>query len=266
MGITAKAAALGALAWVISAGSTARAEFEIPQVDGEKGEIEVEYRGAQHKGPPAAADDGTIRQSHEVEFQYAIADWWMVRATPSIEQPLGENIQFVSVGLETQVVLRPRHGGTFGVALMLGYGPFSEFVNNDEPDEFEFGPIIELAHYRWLATLNPVLVEQIGNPRQQWFGLEYAAQLQYRFASHWSIAALAFGELEDLANAGQLSEQEHLFGSSLYWFSRAYRYTNSEESLDADRSAEWIVGVGALIGLTDHSNNLALRATASWQY
>ena len=29
--------------------------------------------------------------------------------------------------------------------------------------------------------------------------MEYAGQLEYRFAERWSVAALAFGEIEDLA-------------------------------------------------------------------
>lgn len=266
MQMTAKMAAKSLLAWALLITSTARAEFEIPQVDGEKGEVEVEYRGARHWGPPHIDDDTTIRQSHEVEFQYAVTDWWMVRATPNIEQQFGEDIEFVSVGFETQFVLVPRNGGSFGLALMLGYGPFSEFVDDGEPDEFEFGPVLELAHDRWLATLNPVLVDQIGNSDQDWLGLEYAAQLQYRFASHWSVAALGFGEIEDLANTGSASEQEHLLGSGLYWFSRSFLDIDNDEFPDAERSAEWVVGVGALFGLTDSSNDVALRATMSLEY
>src|SRR5262245_51798567 len=92
----------------------AHAEFEIPQVDAEKGEIEVEYRGAQHWGAPAPNIDGevdAVRQSHEVEFQYAVTDYWMVRATPNFEQPFGGDLDIVSIGLETQLVVVPRRGG-----------------------------------------------------------------------------------------------------------------------------------------------------------
>lgn len=260
MGKAARTVAL-AFACLMLANSVVRAEFEIPQVDGEKGEIEVEYRGARHWGPASTTDDA-IRQSHEVEFQYAVADWWMVRATPNVEQPFGGDIEFVSVGLETQFVLVPRDGGSFGLALMIGYGPFSEFVD-DEPDEFEFGPVVELSQGRWLATLNPVLVEQIDDADQEALGLEYAAQLQYRFASHWSVAALGFGEIEDLANAGPANEQEHLLGSGVYWFSRPYF---DDDGVESDDKAEWVVGVGALFGLTDSSSDVAVRATASLEY
>ncbi|WP_108681038.1 hypothetical protein [Methyloceanibacter sp. wino2] len=188
----------------------------------------------------------------------------MVRVTPNVEQQFGGDIEFVSVGFETQFVLVPRDGGSFGLALMLGYGPFSQFVDGGEPDEFEFGPVVELSQGRWLATLNPVLVEQIDDADQEALGLEYAAQLQYRFAPHWSVAALGFGEIEDLANAGPAREQEHLFGSGVYWFSKPYAEANEMESPGND--AEWVMGVGALFGLTDNSNDVALRATVALEY
>lgn len=124
--------------------------------------------------------------------------------------------------------------------------------------------MIELANGRWLATLNPVLVEQIGDSDREGLGLEYAAQLQYRFATHWSIAALGFGEIEDLANTGSVDEQEHLLGSGVYWFSKA-PIDKNDRGRD-ERSAEWLIGVGALFGLTDSSNDAALRTTVSIQY
>ncbi len=267
-------AVAAALGFMVFTPSPARAEFEIPGVDGEKGEIELEYRGAGHWGLPRPDPDtgevDALRQSHELEIEYSLADWWMVRLTPNFEQAAGGDLDFVSIGLETQFVLVRRDGGPFGLALVLGYGPYSEFIDDDEPDEFEFGPIVELARGPWLLTLNPLLVDEIGGTSdQEWLGFEYAGQLQYRFASHWSVAALTFGEIEDLANAGSFNEQTHLLGSGLYWFSKPFdggRALLRDGALDSEREPEWRVGVGGLAGLTDESADFTLRATIAVEY
>lgn len=41
---------------------------------------------------------------------------------------------------------------------------------------------------------------------------------------------------------------------------------DDDDALGAERSTEWFVGVGALFGLTDSSNDVALRATVSMEY
>lgn len=236
------------------------AEFEVPEVDGEQGGIELEYRGARHWGLPPAAADGEIdalRQSHEVEIQYAIFDYWMVRITPNFEQPAGDEIDIFTVGIETQVVLVPRKGGSFGLAVMAGYEPADWFVDVKGDDEIEFGPVAEFANHKWLLTLNPRLAEQ-----EEW-GLEYAAQLQYRFAGHWSGAVMAFGEIEDLAHTGPFNAQTHAIGPSLYWFSDD---DDEDEETKELRKAEWSAGLGTLFGLTSQTADVTLRATLRMEY
>jgi len=240
---------------LISASRQAWAEFEIPEVDAEKGAIEAEYRGASHWGLPEADEDGDIdalRQSHEVEFQYGLTDWWMLRLTPNVEQPAGESTEFASLGIETQFVLVTRDGGTFGLAFMIGYGPYSLFIV--EEDEFEFGPVMEFAPGRWLFTLNPRLADEPGNADHEGLGFEYAAQARYSVTDRWGVAVLGFGEIEELANAGPFDAQAHVLGPSLYVFSAP----------DAER--EWNLGAGVLFGLTESSPDAALRITFAVEY
>lgn len=247
----------------------ARAEFEIPEVDAEKGAFEAEYRGAQHWGLPSPGDDGdtdALRQSHEVELQYGLSDWWMLRLTPNLEQPAGESLELASLGVETQFVLIPRRGGTLGVALMAGYGPYSLFIEDDTPDEFEFGPVVEIAPGPWLLTLNPRLVDQIGkHADQEWLGFEYAAQLKYRLAKRWAVAVLGFGEIEDLANAGPFVSQTHVLGPSLY-LSSGHEGGKGEDTRVTEQGREWKFGVGVLIGLTEATPETALRVTLAVEY
>jgi hypothetical protein len=236
----------------------AQAEYEIPEVDAEKGAIEAEYRGASHWGLPRANEEDDLdllRQSHEVEFQYGLTDWWMLRLTPNVEQPDGESIELASIGVETQFVLVPRRGGTFGLALMAGYGPNSLFVDGDDPDEFEFGPVIEAAPGPWLFTFNPRLFDEVGSAQdQEWLGFEYAAQARYSVTDRWALAVLGFGEIEELVHAGPFEAQTHVLGPSLYVFSAP------------EAEQEWSLGAGVLFGLTDVSPETSLRITFAVEY
>ena len=244
----------------------ARAEFEIPQVDLEK--IEIEYRGASHNGMPQPNDDGEIevlRQSHELEFQYGLTEFWAVRLTPSVEEPSPGTLELATVGIETQVVLVPRQGGAFGLAVMGGYAPVSWFVDLEDPDEVEFGPIMELAHGGWLLTANPRLVDQLGRHAEtNSLGFEYASQLEYRFAERWSVAALAFGEIEDLSATGPFDAQVHLLGPSLYL------YSPDDDERPRSRGSlapeEWALCAGVLFGLTDASADATVRVMFAMEY
>ncbi|ODR98174.1 hypothetical protein AUC69_09625 [Methyloceanibacter superfactus] len=236
------------------------AEYEIPEVDAEKGAIEAEYRGASHWGLPPAEETGegeldALRQSHEIEFQYGVTDWWMLRLTPNVEQVAGDQLELASLGIETQFVLVPRHDGVFGLAFMAGYGPYSFLVADGRPDEFEFGPVMELAPGPWLLTFNPRLVDQLGEfADQEWLGFEYATQARYSVTERWGVAVLMFGEIEELVHSGPFDAQSHVLGPSLYVFSAP----------DADR--EWNLGAGVLFGLTDASPDTSLRITFAVEY
>jgi hypothetical protein len=49
------------------------------------------------------------------------------------------------------------------------------------------------------ADAEPTDRRSLGEHADRQSKLEYAGQLEYRFAERWSVAALAFGEIEDLA-------------------------------------------------------------------
>jgi hypothetical protein len=244
------------------------AEFEIPEVDIDKGSIEAEYRGAQHWGLPQAAtgeDVEALRQSHELEIQFGITDFWAVRITPNVEQPDGSSLDLNSIGIETQFVLVRRNEGPFGLAFMAGYSPVSLFVDLEQPDELEFGPVIEIAGKTWLASFNPRLARELGKfADQESVGFEYAAQFNYRIAKRWSIAALAFGEIDDLANAGSFEDQSHILGPGLYVYSPNGAGDAEPGDVSENHAMErfaWSLGVGALFGLTDDSDDVTLRVT-----
>lgn len=108
---------------LLCASQSARAEFEIPQVNAEAGSIEAEYRGATHDGVLLAepGEEADLEQSHELEFQLAPTDWWMYRIAPGLTQPLGGDLQYNDFVAETQFVLLRRPPEGLGVAFMFGY-------------------------------------------------------------------------------------------------------------------------------------------------
>jgi hypothetical protein len=238
--------------------AVALAEFEIPEVDAEKGAFEAEYRGAKHWGLPPGDDDENrepLRQSHELELQYGLTNWWMLRLTPNVERAAGKSAEFASLGIETQFVLVTRNEGLFGLALMAGYGPYSLFVEDGTPDEFEFGPVMEVAPGPWLLTLNPRLATDVGESAEdEGLGFEYAAQLRYDFSERLGAAVLGFGEIEELAHTGPFESQTHVLGPSLYVYS------------DPEDQREWMLGAGVLFGLTEASAKTALRITLAVEY
>ena len=249
--------------------SPAFAEFEIPEVDIDKGSIEAEYRGASRWGmpePTPGEEIEALRQSHELEIQFGITDFWAVRVTPNVEQPDGESIDLNSIGIETQFVLVRRNGGPFGLAFMAGYSPVALFVDLEQPDELEFGPVVEIAGKTWLTSFNPRLSRDLGaSADQESVGFEYAAQVNYRVAKRWSIAALAFGENKALANAAGFNDQSHLFGPGLYLYSRGgagdAEPGDDREGEGAGGGPAWSLGVGTLSELTDASDDVTLRVT-----
>jgi hypothetical protein len=151
---------------------------------------------------------------------------------------------------------------------MLGYGPFAELVDVDEPDEFETGPVIEIAGQGWLASFNPRLSWELGEfADQDSPSFEYAAQFRLQVARRWGVAALGFGEIEDLAHAGGFEEQVHLFGPGIYLFSRGGAGSGIEagrwrvEEASEEGGLQWSLGVGTLFGLTESSADMTLRVT-----
>jgi hypothetical protein len=85
------------------------AEFQIQEAGIEKGEVVLEYRGAYHWGVPQVTDTNEnandVVQSHEIELQMGINDWFLIQVTSGFEQPLGDNLQASEVEIEAEFAL-----------------------------------------------------------------------------------------------------------------------------------------------------------------
>lgn len=262
--------ALAATGLAILTTTPALAEFQIQEAGIEKGHVEFEYRGAYHWGVPQVTNTNPnandLVQSHEIELQYGLTNWWLMQFTAGFEQPLGENLQSSDVEVETEFALIKREGD--GIALSF-QGGYQKAVNGDA-DEIGFGPIVELATGSLLITLNPLFTDQVGPNRDTAsLGFGYGWRAEYDFAKHWGVGVEMFGQIEDLSNAGSFDHQNHSIGPTLFYNAGESNEDQGEKDGDADEKSagpppmELSLNVGVQFGLTDATSDTALKFQGS---
>ena len=267
------------------------AEFEIQESEVEKGEAELEYRGAVHWGFPKAEreeaeEDGDeegaleeeeegefLRQSHDFEIQYGITERIMLSTTLGTDEPLDGNFALSSVEMELQYEIVERKGNGLGLAFQGGYG-FA--TRGGEADEIEFGPIIELASGNALLTINPLFGAQVGDNREtDGLGFEYGWRAQYNLAKKGAVGAEMFGEIEDLSNAGSFDDQNHSLGPTLFYMPGGGDDDIGNGNGDDDDNnhkvarpaeMEFSMNVGVQFGLTDVTSDTALKFQGSLSF
>src|SRR5262245_116920 len=280
---TAAVSALAMAGLILAGTKPVLAEFEIQEAEIEKGEIEIEYRGAYHWGVPQVTDENenadVLVQSNELELEMGITNWWMISVTSGFDKALGENLQATALEVETQFGLVRREGNGLGLAFQMGY---SQALNHGvqfdgEPNEFAFGPIVELARGPLLLTLNPLFGKQIGTfADQEGLGFDYGWRGEYNVNKRWALAVEMFGEIEDLANAGSFNDQVHSIGPTLILnFGGEESESGQEEGskgkvggeedgkADEPAPMAFSMNVGVQFGLTDATSDTALKFQGS---
>jgi hypothetical protein len=284
--LTAAISALAAFGLTVGTPKPALAEFEIQESNIEKGEVELEYRGAVHWGIPKAekeeaedgdeggaldteVDEAPIRQSHDIEAEWGATEWLLLTVTLTGDQPLSEDLALSAVELETQVEFVERKGNGLGLSFAAGYG-FA--TRGGEADEIEFGPVVELASGKFLLTLNPFFSAQVGEHREtDGLGFEYGWRAQYNFAKKWAVGAEMFGEIEDLSNAGSFDDQTHSIGPTLFYMPGGSDDDDNGNGDDDDNNhkvagppeMELSFNLGVQFGLTDMTSDTALKFQGS---
>lgn len=272
-----------ALAALTGTSKSALAEFEIQETQVEKGEVELDYRGAVHWGFPGAEREAAaeakeegegggaleeeeegefLRQSHDFEPQWGVTDRLLLSLTLSADEPLEADFDLSSVELEIQYELIEREGNGIGLAVIGAYG-FA--TRGGEADEIEFAPFVELATGKLLLTLNPLFTAQVGDNRQtDGLGFEYGWRAEYGVARRWGVGVEMFGEIEDLANAGSFDDQPHSMGPTLFYNPGEDDEGGGNGGEDDDKIAEApemevSLNVGVQFGLTDVTSDTALK-------
>jgi hypothetical protein len=287
LALSAAVSALATAGLTVGMTKPALAEFEFQESQVEKGEVELEYRGAVHWGFPkqeredAAEGDEEeagevdeeeeegefLRQSHDFEFSYGITERWLFSTTLGTDEPLDGDYDVSGVEVELQYEIIQREGNGLGLAFTGGYG-FA--TRGGEADEIEFGPIVELASGNLLLTFNPFFSAQVGDNREtDGLGFEYGWRAEYDFAKHWGLGVVMFGEIEDLANAGSFNDQAHSLGPTLFYNPGEEEEEGEGEGGDDDDKVaeapemEFSLNVGVQFGLTDATSDTALKFQGS---
>jgi hypothetical protein len=250
----------------------ALAEFEIQEADIERGEIELEYRGALHWG---LADPGfdPLHQSHEFEMQMGITDYWLISVTPSLQQPLGDNLEESSIEVGTQLQFLKRKGDGLALAFQASY---EQATVQGNANEIQFGPIVEVVEGPVSFIFDPLFTKQQGEfANQEGLGFEYGWQLKYQLKSRWALALEMFGEIDDLANPGSFNDQNHSLGPTLYYTfgkvdtnegAKADEDDNSKDEKSGGESATLTLGVGLQFGLTGATSDTALKLNGQLEF
>ncbi|HUU66573.1 MAG TPA: hypothetical protein VMW57_04725 [Methyloceanibacter sp.] len=284
LAFAAAALALAMAGFTVAVTKPALAEFEIQESEVEKGEVELEYRGAVHWGVPnpggeeakGGDDDEAVvgaleeeeeepglRQSHDFEIQYGITERWMISTSVSADEPLDQDFNVSEVEIEGQYELIERDGNGIGLAFAAGYG-FA--TRSGEADELEFAPIVELASGPLLLTLNPYFGTQVGeNKQNDGLGFEYGWRAEYKIAERWGAGVEMFGEIEDLSNSGPFESQNHSIGPTLFYNPGADdddvggQGDEDEDEIAGAPEMELSFNVGVQFGLTDMTSDTALK-------
>jgi hypothetical protein len=266
----------------------ALAEFEIQESQVEKGEAEVEYRGAVHWGVPkgeaeeeeaegagAAAleeeEEGEgLEQSHDFEFQYGLTDRWSFSTTLLTDEPIEDSFSLRAVELELQYELIERAGDGLGLAFLGAYGIGTRA---GVADEIEFGPIVEWESRPLLLTINPFLTAQVGDDRgSDGLGFEYGWRAEYKVARRWGVGVEMFGEIEELAHAGPFDSQEHSIGPTLFYNPSdddddvGGKGEDEEDEIAGPAEMEFSFNVGVQFGLTNETSDAALKFQGALEF
>jgi hypothetical protein len=248
----------------------ALAEFEIQESTIDEGEIQLQYRAAQHGGLPRGGsgdvdvlpddEEAPLRQSHEFEIQMSITSHWLIAVTHGFDKLDNDDLNLTALEAESQIEIITLEGDGFGLAIQGGFEKAVQAAARTEPSDVHFGPILEFSKDKFLLTLNPLFFKERGpNADQDGLGFEYGWQARYQVTPRLSLALESFGEIQDMADGSPFNEQEHSIGPAFY-------YTFGEADEEAKKGAELTVSFGGQFGLTDATSDAALKVFIGYEF
>jgi hypothetical protein len=247
----------------------AQDSFYVRQPEVEKGKTEIEDHSAVLTGTNSTED---FRQSHEIEATYGLTDRWQLIVEGLLQQPLHGGLQGTEVEAGTQFEMIKREGDGFDLAFRTEYVAVLE---HDEADEILFGPIIKYVKGRASTTFDAFFLSQIGDQADtEGLGFQYNWQAKYELNSRVGLGVEAFGEIEDLANAGSFNDQPHRVGPVIYLNfgeeaegSEAEKREREETEHEQQSEApEFNVWAGVLLGLTDVTSDVTFKLDAELEF
>jgi hypothetical protein len=240
--------------------------FYVRQPEVEKGETEFEEHGAFFSGP---SSEENLSQSHEIEATYGLTDRWQIMVEGLLEQPVHESLEGTEVETGAQYEIIKRKGDGFDLAFRAEY---EAELEHDEADEILFGPILKYVWGRASTTFDAFFTGQVGPKTDtEGLGFQYNWQFRYQLNPRFGIGTEAFGNIEDLANAGSSNNQPHRVGPVLY-INLGEEIQNSgaereeTEHEQKTEALEFNVAAGVLFGLTEVTSDVTFKVDAELEF
>lgn len=190
--------------------STAQAaEYKIYSPYVVLGENELEAR-AYYNQDDLNAVDGT--GAYKFAFGHAFTDFWATEIYAELEHESGET-EFEAVEWENRFQLTPqgKYWADFG---LLAEAEFA--TESGHPHELKFGPVIEKAFGRTVATVNLFVEREFGPHAEDETELAYAARIRYRLDPRFEPSLEIYGSPGDISGFEPGDEQRHQIGPGFY--------------------------------------------------
>jgi hypothetical protein len=165
-----------------------------------------------------------------------------------------------------------RKGDGLALAVQAGY---QQALVQGDANATAFGPIVEVVNGPISLILDPLFTKQLGEfADQEGLGFQYGWQLKYELRARWALALEMFGEIDDLANAGPFTAQNHSLGPTLYYTfggvgsDEAGKVSAGEDKTgdDAPDPSQLTVGIGLQFGLTEATSDVALKLDGQFEF
>jgi high-affinity iron transporter len=175
-------------------------------------EFEFEHNGA------VTFDQKHSDLNHNQSYTYAVGagvtSFWLLEVEGETEASSETTLHYSATTLENTFQLTPQ--GKYWADLGF-FVEYSQSARRNEPNAIEFGPIVQkeapgFLNSGTLHTLNVFFEKELGHNRSDDTGFTYAWQSRLRLNSLFEPGVELYGDIDDIAKPGTLSEQQHRIG------------------------------------------------------
>lgn len=234
----------------------------------ESGAWGIEALSAFNTGLPVGGDHAPLRAAHELAVHTGVTDYWMSKLALGFDKPNSDSYQLNTVALENVFRLFAPTNSQFDAAWFTAV---SAGINADATNAIEFGPVISFGNGPVGVVINPFLEKTFGENREPGIALSYGWRVTYKISELLSLGAEGYGAVEDLGNAPAARDQIHRIGPVLYLghvhgasdgihgAQHDAHGAGNGHAPSHDRHPEWHGEIGVLFGLTEATDDAAIK-------
>ncbi len=174
---------------------------------------EVEF---EHNGFFSFDKDRSLggQQSYTNAIGYGLTPWWEIELEGESNSVPESSVHYTATTVENTFQLTEPGQDFFNLGFFAEY---SQSALRNEPNSFTLGPIVQKELYDVLGvdslhTFNVFFAHDVGHNASHATGLELAWQSRLLLNRFIDPAIEYYGFIDDLANAGPFSKQQHFLG------------------------------------------------------